>query len=103
MPRRLAAIFAADVEGFARLTDADVSSASGHDHVRKRLPLTFADLGPQQVKNIDEPVRAYAVDTKTEASSPARLSSSLPDVNKPLSLPDKPSIAVLRFQNMSRD
>ena len=34
-------------------------SGAVHEHVRKVLPLRFADLGPQTVKNIDEPVRAY--------------------------------------------
>ena len=36
-------------------------SASAHEHVRKALPLIFENLGPQKAKNIDEPIRAYAV------------------------------------------
>jgi adenylate cyclase len=36
-------------------------SASAQEHVRKALRLAFHDLGPQMVKNIDEPIRAYAV------------------------------------------
>jgi TolB-like protein/class 3 adenylate cyclase len=80
-------------------------SGVAHDQVRKILPFAFADLGAQQVKNIEEPVRAFAVTAKGTAgavyppvSSPAPL-----DNHKPLQLPDKPSIAVLPFQNMSGD
>jgi len=64
--------------------------------VRDRLDLAFDDLGEQQVKNIARPVRTYAV--AFGASSRAALS-----VGAPLSLPDKPSLAVLPFQNMSGD
>jgi adenylate cyclase len=67
-------------------------SGAVHEHVRKLLPLRFRDLGPQAVKHIDEPVRAYAL-----AAGPA------PDRPRPLPLPDKPSIAVLPFTNMSGD
>src|SRR6185369_5889388 len=63
-----------------------------YDHVRKILPLAFTNLGAQTVKNIEEPLRAYEVKAKASsievASSPS------------LSLPPKPSIAVLPFQNM---
>jgi TolB-like protein/class 3 adenylate cyclase len=73
-------------------------SGAAYDHVRKVLPLTFIDLGMQSLKNI-EPIRAYAVSV---ASGPSQV-TSLVDVREPLSLPDKPSIAVLPFQNMSGD
>ena len=74
-----------------------------YDQVRKILPLEFADLGSQTVKNIEEPIRAYEVNAQSEGAS-----SGLKDVlsagdRKPLPLPDKPSIAVLPFQNMSGD
>jgi adenylate cyclase len=71
-----------------------------YDQVRKVLPLAFTDLGAQQVKNIEDPVRAYAV---SGATNPASLSHVLAEPSKPLPLPDKPSIAVLPFQNMSGD
>jgi adenylate cyclase len=71
-----------------------VVSAAAHEQVKKILPLAYTDLGPQQVKNIEEPVRAFAI-----GSVPV----SLPGEGKPLPLPDKPSIAVLPFQNMSGD
>jgi adenylate cyclase len=74
-----------------------------YDQVRKILPLVFTDLGAQTVKNIEEPIRAYEVKAQGEtASSPLKEVSS-PGDRKPLALPDKPSIAVLPFQNMSGD
>jgi adenylate cyclase len=64
------------------------------DQVRDRLDYTFEDLGEQQVKNIARPVRVYRVrDAGPSAKSP-------PPV---LPLPDKPSIAVLPFADMSGD
>jgi adenylate cyclase len=71
-------------------------SAAAHEQVRDRLDVAFADLGEQQVKNIARPVRTYAV---ALGASPR---AALP-VAAPLPLPDKPSIAVLPFQNMSGD
>jgi adenylate cyclase len=78
-------------------------SGAAHDQVRKILPFAFADLGAQQVKNIEEPVRAFSVTAKGAAGFPAGSSSPHADNSKPLQLPDKPSIAVLPFQNMSGD
>jgi len=89
-----------------------LASASGtcisgvaHDQVRKILPFAFADLGAQQVKNIEESVRAFAVTAKGAATAayPAGSLSAPPDNNRPFPLPDKPSIAVLPFENMSGD
>jgi adenylate cyclase len=71
-------------------------SGTAHDYVRKATPFTFQELGPQRVKNIEEPVRAYAL----RVTSPAPVTG---ERTKPLSLPDKPSIAVLAFTNMSGD
>src|SRR5262249_52826858 len=66
------------------------------DQVRDRLDYTFDDMGEQQVKNIARPVRAYRVrDRAAEPWTPAP--------PQPLPLPDKPSIAVLPFANMSGD
>jgi adenylate cyclase len=76
-------------------------SGATYDYVRKVLPMTFVDLGVQQVKNIQEPIRVYGVSapTEQEEAAPARVAEaeSLPPP------PDKPSIAVLPFQNMSGD
>jgi len=65
-----------------------------HDHVRDRLPFVFEDLGEQQVKNIARPVRVYRVRDASSANNPSV--AALP-------LPDRPSIAVLPFANMSGD
>lgn len=70
------------------------------EHVRKLLPLRFVDLGPQVVKNIDEPVRAYHL---SSGETPPAAAGGEPDRPKPLPLPDKPSIAVLPFTNLSGD
>jgi adenylate cyclase len=65
------------------------------------LPMTFVDLGVQQVKNIQEPIKAYQVGgpSETREAAPARVAEA--ESTPPL--PDKPSIAVLPFQNMSGD
>jgi adenylate cyclase len=84
---------AARVEALADVGGVLVSNTV-HDHVRDRLPFVFEDLGEQQVKNIARPVRVYRVrDAAPKAPLPQ---SALP-------LPDKPSIAVLPFANMSGD
>jgi TolB-like protein/class 3 adenylate cyclase len=72
--------------------------------VRGKTALVFDDLGERQLKNIDRPVRVYAAKSKDHlgTATPAVMTSA-PDTKKPLPLPDKPSIAVLPFQNMSGD
>jgi adenylate cyclase len=68
------------------------------DQVRDRLDFAFEDLGEQRVKNIARSVRIYRVrDRATPTEEPARASP------QPLPLPDKPSIAVMPFTNMSND
>jgi len=71
-------------------------SEAAHGYVRKAVHLEFSDLGSQKVKNIEEPVRAFALKT----GSPANIGN---ERAKRLPLPDKPSIAVLPFTNMSSD
>jgi adenylate cyclase len=93
---------AARLQTLARAGGLCVSGVT-YDQVRKILPLEFTDLGAQTVKNIEEPIRAYEVKAQGEAaSSVLKEASSLGD-GKPLALPDKPSIAVLPFENMSGD
>jgi adenylate cyclase len=75
-------------------------SGAVHEHVRKLLPLRFSDLGPQVVKRSDEPVRAYLLSSDEAPQGDTR---AQPDGPKPLPLPDKPSIAVLPFTNLSGD
>jgi adenylate cyclase len=75
-------------------------SGATYDQVRKVLPMTFVELGAQQVKNIQEPIRTYQVNAPGEArGTPARVV----EAESPPPLPEKPSIAVLPFQNMSGD
>jgi len=71
-------------------------SAAAHEQVRDRLDIAFDDLGEQQVKNIARPVRTYRV--ALGASSRAALPATAP-----LPLPDKPSLVVLPFQNLTGD
>src|SRR6185437_5220329 len=69
-------------------------SAAAYDQVRDRIDFPFQDMGNQRVKNIARPVRAYR----------ALLGAELTGVVRPgFPLPDKPSIAVLAFTNMSDD
>jgi TolB-like protein/class 3 adenylate cyclase len=71
-------------------------SAAAHEQVRDRLDIAFDDLGEQPVKNIARPVRTYrvALGISRRASLPAAA---------PLPRPDKPSLAVLPFQNLTGD
>ena len=69
------------------------------DQVRDKLGFAFDDRGEQQVKNIARPVRVFDVNMTGETMT------LTPDLaaRAPLPLPDRPSIAVLPFQNMSGD
>jgi TolB-like protein/class 3 adenylate cyclase len=69
------------------------------DQVRDKLNFTFDDRGEQQVKNIARPVRIFDVKLAGEIMT----LTSFSGVTTALPLPDKPSIAVLPFQNMSGD
>src|SRR6202008_1293463 len=71
------------------------------DQVRDKLSFSFEDLGEQQVKNIARPVRVHRI-LLGERPSPLEPAMG-PSTKSPLSLPDKPSIAVLPFANMSGD
>jgi TolB-like protein len=85
---------AARLEGLAEPGGICVSARVQEDAAGK-LDLVFEDLGEQQLKNIARPVRAYRVVTE------ARPAMTRPGANPPL--PDKPSIAVLPFANLSGD
>ena len=74
-------------------------SGSAFEQVRGKTDFTFDDLGEKSLKNIDRPVRLYAARRVGQKATAARPS----EIKKPLPLPDKPSIAVLPFQNMSGD
>jgi adenylate cyclase len=90
---------AARLEGLAQPGGICISGAA-YDQVRGKLDVVFEDLGEQSLKNIAQPVRVYRV---ASGSAAARTSASAPAERAALPLPDKPSIAVLPFQNMSGD
>jgi len=70
--------------------------------VQGKVPAKFVDGGEQSLKNIAHPVRVYRVELGGEGTAPPAASSSQP-VATVSSVPNKPSIAVLPFQNMSGD
>jgi TolB-like protein/class 3 adenylate cyclase/tetratricopeptide (TPR) repeat protein len=67
-----------------------------YSEVEGKLDVDLEDRGEQQLKNISKPVRAYAVRAGAQSAPINKLVAAL-------SLPDKPSIAILPFQNMSGD
>ena len=74
-------------------------SRSARDQVRDKLDIALEDLGEHQVKNIARPVRVFRVPVAgTEPTAGASVGGTAAP-----SLPDKPSIAVLPFTNMSGD
>jgi adenylate cyclase len=83
---------AARLEGIAVAGGICISSKV-YEEISGRIDLACEDIGEQQLKNIARPVRAYRV----------YLDSIAPTAAPSLALPDKPSIAVLPFQNMSGD
>jgi adenylate cyclase len=90
---------AARLEGLADPGGICVSARVQED-AAGRLDLTFDDLGEQSLKNIARSVRVYRVRLATTESTPKSLPVEGASV---LTLPDKPSIAVLPFANMSGD
>jgi adenylate cyclase len=85
-------------------------SRTVHEAVAGRMNAGFEDLGNLHLKNIDRPVQAFAVTwdpaawaLPDEAAAPYRRGPAFPAAGAPLDLPDKPSIAVLPFDNMSSD
>jgi adenylate cyclase len=76
-----------------------VVSGALHEAAAGKLEAEFVDLGRLSLKNIERPVQAYRIEWQ-DGQRPAE---ALSDASVPLALPDKPSIAVLPFQNMSGD
>ncbi len=73
-------------------------SGKVHEEVRNKLSTAFEDLGEQEVKNVPEPVRVYRWTDAAADPMPG-----MARAEGTLTLPDKPSIAVLPFVNMSGD
>ena len=85
---------AARIEGLAAGGGICISGTA-FDHVEGKLELEFEYLGERSVKNIKKPVRVYRLRMESTVSAA--------EMNRGLPLPDKPSIAVLPFVNMSGD
>jgi TolB-like protein len=83
---------AARLEGLAQRGGVCVSARVQEDAAGK-LDLAFENTGEQQLRNIARPVRVYQVVSISRNAA----------VKPPLALPDKPSLAVLPFQNLSGD
>ncbi len=90
---------AARLEGLAEPGGIFVSG-NVHEQVAGKLDLAFEDKGEQTVKNIKKPVRVYRVRLDGRGTGAADAAA---DTGPTLELPDKPSIAVLPFENMSGD
>ena len=92
---------AARLEGIAEAGGVCISD-DAHRQIRGKIDIAFEDMGPQNLKNITEPMRAWRLGSDAKPSSSPSPKRSV-ETAQSLSLPDKPSIAVLPFQNMSGD
>ena len=90
---------AARLEGLADGGGICISGAV-HEQVENKLPLSYVALGEQSVKNIVRPVRVFRVVLEPRATTDSAEQSESAPV---LALPDKPSIVVLPFLNLSGD
>jgi TolB-like protein len=87
---------AARLEGLCEPGEVYISG-SVHEQVAGKLAASFDDLGHQAVKNMAKPVRVYRAGAEATPTAPPESAGKAPP------LPDKPSIAVLPFANMSGD
>ncbi|WP_256806894.1 adenylate/guanylate cyclase domain-containing protein [Bradyrhizobium sp. Bra64] len=92
---------AARLEGIADPGGICVSD-DARRQIRGKIDVAYDDMGLQALKNIAEPMHAWRL-LVDEYSSAASTPGQAPEIAGPLALPDKPSIAVLPFQNMSPD
>ncbi|MDV4158086.1 MULTISPECIES: adenylate/guanylate cyclase domain-containing protein [Rhizobium] len=93
---------AARLEGIAR-PGAICLSEDAYRQVRARLDLSVTDLGKIQLKNIAEPMQAYSLQVGPPQPDSARQVQPAIEMPSIPGVPDKPSIAVLAFNNMSGD
>ena len=92
---------AARLEGIAEPGGVCISD-DAQRQVRGKVDFAFEDMGPQNLKNIVEPMRAWRLRMNASGSPAAPIGPPV-ESTQALALPDKPSIAVLPFQNMSGD
>jgi TolB-like protein/class 3 adenylate cyclase/tetratricopeptide (TPR) repeat protein len=92
---------AARLEGIAEPGGVCISD-DAQRQIRGKVDIAFDDMGVQRLKNIAEPMRAWRlqIDKNSPSTSPKKAAA---EIERPLALPNKPSIAVLPFQNMSGD
>jgi adenylate cyclase len=91
---------AARLEGIADPGGICISD-DAHRQIRGKTEIVYDDMGHQSLKNISEPMRAWRARSSSAASETAPAKADPPPPS--LALPDKPSIAVLPFSNMSGD
>ncbi|KRR12306.1 adenylate/guanylate cyclase domain-containing protein [Bradyrhizobium valentinum] len=89
------------LEGIAEPGGISISD-DAHRQIRGKIGIDYDDIGPQVLKNIAEPMRVWRARIGP-SFSPAMLTKPPTETAQPLALPDKPSIAVLPFENMSGD
>ena len=92
---------AARLEGIAEPGGVCISD-DAHRQIRGKIDIAFDDIGEQSLKNITEPMRAWHLRIAGETAPPVRSSPAAAQVEN-LTLPDKPSIVVLPFDNMSAE
>ena len=92
---------AARLEGIAEPGGVCISD-DAQRQIRGKVDTAVEDMGPQNLKNIVEPMRAWRLRMNASGSVAAPLDASV-ESTQALPLPDKPSIAVLPFENMSGD
>jgi len=91
---------AARLEGIAEPGGVCISD-DAQRQIRGKVDIAFEDMGPQSLKNIAEPMRAWRL--RMNASVAVAAPEASVESTQALPLPDKPSIAVLPFENMSGD
>jgi adenylate cyclase len=89
------------LEGIAEPGGISISD-DAHRQIRGKVDIIFEDTGSQSLKNITEPMRVWRSEINS-LTTPRVSPYSFPHDAEPLGLPDKPSVAVLPFQNMSGD
>ena len=87
---------AARLEGLAEAGGICLSG-DAYRQAKGKVETVFEDIGDQDLKNVADPVRVYRIAGRHSTTD------ATPRARKPLPLPDKPSIAVLPFDNMSGD
>ncbi|MFS2176986.1 tetratricopeptide repeat protein [Rhizobium pisi] len=93
---------AARLEGVAK-PGAICLSEDAYRQVKARLDLAVTDLGPIRLKNIAEPMRVYSLRIGSALVPPVKSQPVATEMPSVKAIPDKPSIAVLAFNNMSGD